>query len=144
MTTLPTDQYAAICRVIDRVKTDDRTLDTDEYASMIVDALTLPPILLAAVESALSRYDANEAAYESDGKGYERWEDEKLTVADLLATAARPLLTQDIGDTNSVQFATLRQLGIEHFPNAYPNQHEHPIEWPAVFIPRQYIAQTGS
>lgn len=32
-------QYAAICDVIDRVKTDERSLDTDEYASMILAAL---------------------------------------------------------------------------------------------------------
>ncbi len=31
--------YYAICAVIDRVKTDDRHLDTDEYAGMIVEAL---------------------------------------------------------------------------------------------------------
>lgn len=32
-------RYAAICDVIDRVKTDERSLDTDEYASMILAAL---------------------------------------------------------------------------------------------------------
>ena len=144
MTTLHHDQYAAICRVIDRVKTDARNLDTDEYASMIVDALTLPPILLTDVASALDRYDTNEAAYEPDGKGYELWEDEKLTVADLLADAVRPLLAPDTGGTGSVQVATLRQLGIEHFPNAYPDYNEHQITGPAIFIPRQYIAQEGS
>lgn len=33
------DVYDRICDVIDRAKNDDRSLDTDEYAAMIVDAL---------------------------------------------------------------------------------------------------------
>ena len=38
------DQYADVCAVIDQAKTDDRSLDTDEYASTIMTALavTLP------------------------------------------------------------------------------------------------------
>jgi hypothetical protein len=32
---LAPERYAAICAVVDRVKTDERSLDTDEYASQI-------------------------------------------------------------------------------------------------------------
>lgn len=35
------DDYAKVCAVIDRVKTDERSLDTDEYAGMILDTLGL-------------------------------------------------------------------------------------------------------
>lgn len=83
------DEYSAVCDVIDRAKNDGRSLDTDEYAGMIYNALA--PARRPLVE-ALTRYDDNEAAYEPDGNGYERWEDEKLTTADLLADAARNLL----------------------------------------------------
>lgn len=36
---LSNETYEAICAVIDRVKTDERTLDTDQYAGMVVRAL---------------------------------------------------------------------------------------------------------
>jgi hypothetical protein len=36
---IDSDQYAAVCDAIDRVKTDDRSLDTDEYAGMVLDAI---------------------------------------------------------------------------------------------------------
>lgn len=39
MSDLSDAAYDAICAVIDRVKSDDRHLDTDEYAGMIVEAL---------------------------------------------------------------------------------------------------------
>lgn len=35
------DDYAKVCAVVDRVKTDERSLDTDQYAGMILDALDL-------------------------------------------------------------------------------------------------------
>lgn len=33
------EQYTEMCTVIDRAKMDDRSLDTDEYAAMILSAL---------------------------------------------------------------------------------------------------------
>lgn len=36
---IDSDQYAAVCEAIDRVKTDARSLDTDEYAGMVLDAI---------------------------------------------------------------------------------------------------------
>jgi hypothetical protein len=35
------DQYAAVCTVIDQAKNDDRSRDTDEYASEILAALAV-------------------------------------------------------------------------------------------------------
>jgi hypothetical protein len=37
--TITDEAHTAICAVIDRVKLDDRNLDTDEYAGMIIDGL---------------------------------------------------------------------------------------------------------
>jgi hypothetical protein len=35
------DQYAAVCTVVDQAKNDDRSRDTDEYASEILAALAV-------------------------------------------------------------------------------------------------------
>ena len=35
------DQYAAACTVVDQAKNDDRSCDTDEYASEILTALSV-------------------------------------------------------------------------------------------------------
>ena len=35
------DQYTEVCAVIDQAKTDDRSLDTDEYATAILSALAV-------------------------------------------------------------------------------------------------------
>lgn len=40
-TVITREEYGKLCDVIDRVKTDERSLDTDQYAGAIMEALGL-------------------------------------------------------------------------------------------------------